>query len=177
MSFVSERIIRARVNLGKNSFTILKVYAPQQGSSEEEKTKFLEELEGQVREIVITGDLNAQIGTDRNGYEEVMVPFGYGRRNVEGEEILKLCIRNHLLVKNTFFKKQDSHKITRYGWDGESKTVIDYILTEKLIGGKVRDTKVIPSEHLDSDYRLLIADLNDKVKSLNAVQRMPKIKE
>ncbi|XP_049809316.1 craniofacial development protein 2-like [Schistocerca nitens] len=80
VSFVSERIIRARVNLGKTSFTILQVYAPQQGCSEEEKTKFLEELEDQVREdnIMIIGDLNAQIGTDRNGYEGVTGPFGYG---------------------------------------------------------------------------------------------------
>lgn len=66
VSFVSERIIRARVNLGNNSFTILQVYAPQQGCSEEEKGKFLEELEDQVREdnIMIIGDLNAQIGMD-----------------------------------------------------------------------------------------------------------------
>ncbi|XP_047103326.1 uncharacterized protein LOC124722169 [Schistocerca piceifrons] len=100
VSFVSERITRARVNLGKSSFTILQVYTPQQGCSEEEKTKFLEELEDQVREdnFMITGDLNAQIGMDRNGYEEVMGPFGYGKRNVEGEEILNLCIRNPLLL-------------------------------------------------------------------------------
>ncbi|XP_047104576.1 uncharacterized protein LOC124740175 [Schistocerca piceifrons] len=80
---------------------------------------------------MIIGDLNTQIGTNRNGYEEVMGPFGYRRRNVE----------------------------------------------DKLIGGKVRDTKVIPSKHLDSDYRLLVADLNYKMKSLNTVQRMPKSKE
>ncbi|XP_046988671.1 uncharacterized protein LOC124594347 [Schistocerca americana] len=146
VSFVSERIIRTRVNLGKNSFTVLKVYTPQQGCSEEEKTKLLED---QVREdnIMIIGDLTAQIGTDRNGYEVVMGTFGYGRRNVESKEILYLCTRNHLLVMNTFFKKPGSHKITRYGWDGKSKTVIDYILMDKLIGGKVRGT-VIPSEPL-----------------------------
>ncbi|XP_046994414.1 uncharacterized protein LOC124606476 [Schistocerca americana] len=126
---------------------------------------------------MIVGDLNAQIGTDRNGYEEVMGSFEYGRRNVEGEEILNLCIKNHLLVKKTFLKKQDSHKITRYGWDGKSKTFIDYILTDKLTGGKVRGTKVIQGEHLDSDHRLLVAGLNYKMKSLNAVQKMPKIKE
>ncbi|XP_047115643.1 uncharacterized protein LOC124795615 [Schistocerca piceifrons] len=127
--------------------------------------EFLEELEDLVREdnIMIIGDLNAQISMDINGYEEVMGPFGYGRRNVE--------------VKNAFFKKQDSHKITRYGWDDNSKTVIDYILTDKLTGGKVRDTKVIPSEQWDSNYRLQVADLNYKMKSLNAVQRMPKIQE
>lgn len=179
VSFVSERIIKARVNMGKNSFTILQVYAPQQGCSEDEKVKFLEELEDQVTEdnTMIIGDLNAQIGTDRNGYEEVMGPFGYGKRNVEGEEILNLCMRNKLLVKNTFFKKRDSHKITRYGWDGKCKTVIDYVLTDKLIGEKVRDTKVIPSECLDSDHRLLVADLNYKIKSVTIVQRRPKIKE
>ncbi|XP_049767842.1 uncharacterized protein LOC126101189 [Schistocerca cancellata] len=97
-----------------------------------------------------------------DGYEVVMGPFGYGKRNVKGEEILNLCIRNHLTVKNTFFKKQASHQITRY---------------DKLIGGKLRDTKVVPSEYLHSDYRLLVADLNYKMKSLHAVQRMPEIKE
>ncbi|XP_049940801.1 uncharacterized protein LOC126416963 [Schistocerca serialis cubense] len=103
--------------------------------------------------------------------------FRYGRRNVEGEEILNLCIKNRLLVKNTFFEKHDSHEITRHGWDGKSRTVTDYILTDKLIGGKVKDSKVIQSEYLDSNHRLLVADLNCKIKSLNAVQRIPKIEE
>ncbi|XP_049863760.1 uncharacterized protein LOC126361562 [Schistocerca gregaria] len=97
VSFVSERIIRTSVNSGKNSFTTPQVYTHQQGCSEEEKTKFLEILEDQ--------------NTDRNGYDEVMGPSGYGRRNVEGEEMLNLCIRNHLLVKNTFFKKQEAIRL------------------------------------------------------------------
>ena len=108
VSFISDRIIKARVNLEKNSFTILQVYAPQQGCSEDEKEKFREVLEDQVKEdnIMIIGDLNAQIGIDRNGYEEVMEPFGYGKRNVEGEEIVNLCIRNNLLIKKHVFQEK-----------------------------------------------------------------------
>ncbi|XP_047112341.1 uncharacterized protein LOC124789095 [Schistocerca piceifrons] len=112
--------------------------------SEDEKVKFVEKLEDQVGEdnMMIIWDLIAQTGIVRNGYEEVMGAFGYGKRNVEGEEILNPCTRNKLLGKNILFKKRDSHKVTRCGWDGKSKTVITYVLTDKLIGGKVRNTKV-----------------------------------
>ncbi|XP_046988099.1 uncharacterized protein LOC124593795 [Schistocerca americana] len=147
MSFVSERIIRARVNLGKNSFTVLQVYTPQQGCSEEEKTKFLQELEDQVRgdNIMRIGDLNAQIGMDRNGYEE-----------------------------NTFFREQDSHKITRYGWDGISKTVIGYILMDKLTGGKVRETKVIQK---CQKLRRRKEEENKKSFQNLVAQKLPKIEK
>lgn len=179
VSYVSERIIKARVNMGNNSFSIIQVYAPQQGCDDAEKEEFLEDLEDQLREdkIMLIGDLNAQVGIDRSGYEEVMGPFGYGVRNTEGENVLDFCVRNNLLIKNTFFKKKDSHKITRYSWDGRSKTVIDYIITDKLLGESVRDTKVIPSECLDSDHRLLVADLNYKVVHTANIRKAPRIKE
>lgn len=36
---------------------------------------------------ILMGDLNTQIGKDRRGYEEMIRNnFGYGSRNVEGED-------------------------------------------------------------------------------------------
>lgn len=83
-------------------------------------------------------------------------PFGFGNRNTDGGHLPDLCVRNNLIVKNTWFRKQDSHKITRYSWDGRWRTLIDYVVTDKEVGRLVTDVKVIPSESMDSDHRLVV---------------------
>jgi hypothetical protein len=42
------------------------------------------------REILIMGDLNAQTGSDRMGYEQGMGSFSDGNRNEEGERLIYL---------------------------------------------------------------------------------------
>jgi len=77
---------------------IFSVYAPQQGKPEEEKEEFREILSEKISKIgegdtvIIAGDMNAYIGRDRRGYEEVMGRGnGIGQRNPKGEEMLQLC--------------------------------------------------------------------------------------
>lgn len=178
IQYINERIIKATVHLGNEKLTLVQVYAPQTGCSQDEKNKFLEDLEETISEerAIVIGDLNAQLGTDRNGYEKVMGPHGHGRRNSEGEQLLDFCLRNSLVVKNSWFNKRVSHKITRYSWDGQSKTVIDYVITDQERSRLVTDVKVIPSENLNSDHRLLVADLKDITLPKITTRKLPKIK-
>ena len=178
VQYINERIIKVTVHLGKERLTLVQVYAPQTGCRNEEKTKFLEDLEESISEdkAIIIGDCNAQVGTERTGYEKVMGPHGYGRRNVEGEHLLDFCLRNGLVLKNSWFKKRISHKITRYSWNGQQKTIIDYVITDEEKSNLVTDVKVIPSDNINSDHRLLVADLREIHVSKIVSKKMPKIK-
>ena len=62
--------------------------------------------------LIMAGDVNAQIGRDREGYEEVMGPFGFGDRYPEGDRVLSMCKNHDLRVLNTFFKKDREKKVT-----------------------------------------------------------------
>lgn len=156
-----DRIIKIRMKVKHEEWEICQIYAPQVGCDQEAKDQFEEQLEGMIgrRDIILLGDFNAQVGNERTGYEEVVGKYGYGRRNVEGERLLDLCNRNGLVIGNTWFQKRDSHRITRYSWNGEQKTQIDYVVVSKEKKKMLKDVKIIPSVGMDGDHRLLVADI------------------
>ena len=103
------------------------------------------------------GDLNAQVGNERLGKEEIIGPFGYGKKNDEGEILGNFCERNGLIVGNTWFRKKNSYKITRYDWgERRTKTVIDYFLVEKKNRRQLMDVTALPGEAFDGDHRVVM---------------------
>ncbi|KAI5734098.1 hypothetical protein M8J77_002409 [Diaphorina citri] len=171
---VSDRIIQITLNIDQDqNINLIQCYAPQTGLSDEEKEKFEDELDNRIggENNIIMGDLNAQVGSNRLNYEEVLGPHGYGTRNIEGEKLLDLCTRNNLIMGNSWFMKKESHKITRYGWDGVQKSVIDYFITNREMMKRLNDVKVIPSVHLSSDHRLLVSTFTfDTLKEIRITQ-------
>ncbi|XP_033099741.1 uncharacterized protein LOC117103306, partial [Anneissia japonica] len=117
---------------------------------------------------LMMGDFNGRIGSDRVGTEKVMGPFGEEHRNPEGERLIDFCIMNNLKIMNGFFQHQSSHRYTRYRWNQNSAkfdqmSIIDYfICSDKR---EILNVKAFPGETLDSDHRLLVADI--AVKGLN----------
>ena len=59
--------------------------------------------------VLIGGYLNGHISTDRDGFSDIMGPYGYSVSNRDGTAILKLC-HEHLFQ--------------------ESKKKLDYVLCE-----------------------------------------------
>ena len=88
---------------------------------EEEVTK-IPNSEG----LVIDGDLNAHIGSDRTGLEDVRGQHGFGVVNREGEAILEFVKNKTLRILNTYFKK-DRIKIVTYA-SGDTETQPDFVL-------------------------------------------------
>jgi hypothetical protein len=84
--------------------------------------------------IMIIGDMNDHVGTERAGMEHIMGAFGIGKRNQEGDRMLDFCMINNLSIMNTFYQHKQEHKFSWYRWN-ESKqkytdaTLIDYILS------------------------------------------------
>ena len=117
-NFKSERVLNITLKLKSRNISIIQIYAPQQGRPNNEKGAFYDELQSavdvsQYREnLIIIGDWNGHVGTDRLGVENIIGSFGVGERNAEGRRILDFCLSQNLAVMNTFFKHRDSHKWT-----------------------------------------------------------------
>ena len=158
-----DRMMKIRACLGKMCFNIMSAYAPQAGRSAQEKTAFWEMLEDEGAAVpepeglIIGGDMNAHIGRDREGFEEVMGCYGFGDRNGEGEVVLQICKNHQLRILNTYFKK-DREKLITYK-SGNAATQIDYILMRSSFGVKAIDCKAIPGEECLTQHRMVRADV------------------
>ncbi|XP_008481019.1 craniofacial development protein 2-like [Diaphorina citri] len=171
VNYVSDRLMIIKLKIDPvRILNLIQCYAPQAGSDDQEKQNFEQLLEDKIQDpnTLVMGDLNAQVGCDRQGFEEIMGAHGWGPRNAEGENLLDLCTRNSLVLTNTWFYKRKSHKVTRYGWNGQQESLIDYFLINKELHNTVIDVKVIPSVSLGSDHRLLVGTF--RFKKLRAMK-------
>ena len=70
-----ERMMKMKTVIGKTEYHIFSVYAPQVGISEDAKAEFWEGLEDKVvgvprsEGLIVAGDLNGHIGSNRDGCE------------------------------------------------------------------------------------------------------------
>ena len=93
----SDRLISIKAVFGDSIWHYFSLYAPQVGRPASEKQEFSERAEEEIGRVpstdglVIGGDVNAHVGTDIAGYEEVFSVHGYGVRNPEGVTVLALC--------------------------------------------------------------------------------------
>ena len=81
------------------------------------------------------GDLNARLGRDSNvgqcnqwTWQKV--------RNESGEQLLRVCAVNEMLVTNTWYIHQEIHKHTRVCPGRELKSIINYFLVRKDNGSE-----------------------------------------
>jgi len=184
---ITERLIVCSLKIGRKKYHVFQVYAPQQGHTEEEKEEFMELMERWVglkqeedNVCLLIGDFNARVGKRRSEVEEEVVGgFGEEERNVEGERLLDFCMRKNLKVMNTFFEHRMAHIYTRYRWNNntgefDQKSVIDYIISsDKRI---ILNAKVMPGESMDSDHRLLVADMRIRLEKKNVLEKRKLIK-
>ena len=77
-----------------------------------------------------------------------------GERNNGGVSVLDFAVAYELVVVNSFFKKKEDHLVTFKS--GLSRTQIDYFLIRADNCRFCKDCKVIPSEYLGTQHRLLV---------------------
>ena len=164
---VNDRLIGIDIKL-EHGFSMIQVYAPQQGRPLIEKEEFYQQLQGLVDEvkyqdnIIVCGDFNGHVGCDRRGYERNIGFHSIGDRNEAGQRILDFSQLNNLHIMNTFYQHRDSHKWTWYRYNQQQgiytqKSMIDLFLTNnKTI---FADVKAVPSLSMDADHRLVIAKI------------------
>ena len=163
VDMVNERIIKVRIRVDGRTLDVIQVYAPQVGNKDLKIQEFLEIVERNIenKSTIVMGDMNAHVGTERGGMEEVIGPYGWGGRNEEGKELMKFCERNDLIIGNSWFQKKASKRVTRIGWGQKKvKSVIDYILVEREMRKELMDVKVVAEEAVEGgDHRLVMAKL------------------
>ena len=181
VELVNERLAMIKVKAKEKDLKFYQIYAPQQGRSREEKEAYMELLEenlitGENEISVLMGDFNGRVGNERDGIENIIGPHGENFRNVEGETLIDMCMRNELVIMNGFYEHKQQHKYTRYRWNQrtnafDQRSIIDYfITTDRRI---FKNIKVLPGVSLDSDHRLLVADMEIKnMKSQKAEKRI-----
>ena len=62
--------------------------------------------------LIVTGDMNAEVGNDNWVYESVMGKHGLGQRNDNGERLCDICDTNELALIGTLFPHKTIHKAT-----------------------------------------------------------------
>ena len=152
-----------KVMVGSEILNVVSVYAPQIGLSEVIKKQFREESDMVIQDVprseklFIGGNFNGHIGAVADEYETAHGGFGFGERNNGGVSILEFAVAYDLLVVNFLFKKKEDHLVTFKS--GSFKTPIDFFLTRADSRRSCRDCKVIPSECVGSQHRLLVLDV------------------
>ena len=169
---IDERIIRARFHSRYVKLTLIHVYAPTNDTDEEVKDHFYEKLQAIVEKtpkhdlLVITGDLNAKVGSDVEGYERVMGKHGVGTRNDNGEKLCDFCGMNDLVITGTIFPHKEIHKQTWISPDRRTRNQIDHVLINKKFRTSVLDTRAIRSADIASDHHLVYTKLRLKLRAV-----------
>ncbi|XP_059285611.1 uncharacterized protein LOC132039083 [Lycium ferocissimum] len=160
---------------------MVSAYAPQTGQDEEIKRRFWKDLDEVVRgfphseKLFLGGNFNGHIGTSARGYDDVHGGFGFGDKNEGGTALLDFVRAFNLVIANFSFQKREEHLVTFRSM--RAKTQIDYLLSRKCDRRLCTDCKVIPSENLTTQHRLLVMDLEIKRKRRKrVVSGQPKIK-
>ena len=135
----SDRVMSMKLEIEGEVWNIVSFYAPQTG-------------------LVVAGDLNGHVGSDKIGYEEVHGGHRVGApNNEEGIKVLDFATEYQMRRLNTSYQKRKNHLVTYSS--GERETQIDYIMLRKEHASECRNCKVLPSEAITTQHRILNADL------------------
>ena len=175
VNWKNDRILWIRLGLKDFNINIFSVYAPQIGSSEEEKEKFWTDVQEEMEKVedhkryIVGGNLNGYIGVAGDNIGRVHSGNYYGAGNGDGERVIDFAILNDLVICNTIYRKRPEHLITYKS--GNRSSQIDFILYRKRDQVEMQNCKVIPGDHVTTKHRLVILDVNITVSQKQTYRR------
>ena len=156
---IQPRMMAATFN-GNPKATIISCYSPTNVSKENEMVTFYEDLSSLVRSIlkhnllVIGGDMNAQIGKNRNNKYSL-----HNTTNRNGQHLIDFMIENRLTCLNTNFQKREG-KLWTYTYANKSKAQIDYVFINRKWKNSAMNCEAYSSfEGVSSDHRIVTANV------------------
>ena len=169
---VSPRIITAtfRTTKKKVFLNVTQCYAPTNDKEEKVKEEFYIKLQNTIGNQrngnikILMGDLNAKIGSDNIGYEEIMGKHGLGIMNENGELFTNFCAANQYVIGGSVFPHKRIHKATWVSPDHRTENQIDHICINKKFRSSLQDVRVLRGADVDSDHHLLISKIKLKLK-------------
>ena len=121
----NDRMISVRFQGKPFNITVIQVYAPTSNAEEAEVEWFYEDLQDLLEltlkkdVLFIIGKWNAKVGSQE--IPGVTGKFGFGVQNEAGQNLIKFCQENTLVIANTLFQQ---HKKRLYTWtspDGQHR--------------------------------------------------------
>ncbi|VDP67286.1 unnamed protein product [Schistosoma mattheei] len=109
------------------------------------------------------GDLNAKVGMNNKGYEDIMGRYELGERDGNGKRFAILCAFNKLVIGGTIFPHKLVHKATLVSSDYITANQIDHICISK----KFRSVGVVKTRkgaNIDSNHHLVVTKMKLKLK-------------
>ena len=156
---IQPRMMAATFN-GNPKATIISWYSPTNVSEETELVTFYEELSSLVRSIpkhnqlVIGGDMNAQIGKNRNNKYSL-----HNTSNRNGQHLIDFMIENRLTCLNTNFQKREG-KLWTHTYANKSKAQIDYLFINRKWKNSAMNCEAYSTfEGVSSDHRIVTAKI------------------
>ena len=142
---ISDRVLMIRLKGQPFDIDIIQAYAPTSTASEEELEKFYEQLEtvkAQCKSqniIVVMGDFNAVVGSERTG--NIVGPHGLGERNNRGSNLVEWAIAHNMRITNAWFKQHPRRKWTWLSPDQKTRNQIDYIMIGERFKNAIKQSK------------------------------------
>ena len=156
---IQPRMMAATFN-GNPRATIISCYSPTNVSEETELVTFYDELSLLVRSIlkqnmlVIGGDMNTQIGKNRNNKYCL-----HNTSNRNGQHLTDFMIENRLACLNTNYQKREG-KLWTYMYANNSKAQIDYVLINKKWKNSAMNCEAYSSfKGVSSDHRIVMVKI------------------
>ncbi|CAI2724104.1 unnamed protein product [Schistosoma spindalis] len=152
------------------SINVIQCYAPTNDYNENAKDQFYDRLQSIVEKCttkdltILMGDLNAKVGIDNTGYEEIMGRHGLGERNENGERFANLCVFNKLIISSTIFPHKRIHKTTWTSPDHTTQNQIDHICINKKFRRTMEDVRTKRGADIASDHHLLVTKMKLKLR-------------
>ena len=173
---VSPRIITARFKSTARNVTVINAYAPTNLAGDDIKDQFYEQLQAVISKVpkrdltILLGDLNAKIGSDNSGLEQVMGKHGIGTMNDNGRRFTEFCAFNSLVIGGSLFPHKHVHKATWISPDRVTENQLDHITINKKFRTSMLDVRVKRGADIASDHHLLICQFRLKLKAAKKLQ-------
>jgi exonuclease III len=176
--FVNERLLQLRYKLQRGYLTLLAIYAPEEGETEQTE-EFYKTLQGQIDKInrndniIVAGYYNARVG--KTPIDGILGTNGEITINSNWYKLKDFASVNELKITNTFFGHKEIHKMT---WSARGyRSIIDYILTNKKLSPSAQDAKVFRGYNVATDHYLLISKICLPKKGYTFIKRSSRQEE
>ena len=129
----------------------------------------LQSILGKLKEkemTILMGNLNAKIGADNCGYEEVMGRHSLGKMNENGEMFTDLCASNRLVIGGRVFPHRRIHKATWISPDRRSENQIDHVRIGRILRRSLLDFRVYRGADAAPDHHRVLAKIKLKLKGV-----------
>ncbi|VDP28983.1 unnamed protein product [Schistosoma mattheei] len=152
------------------TMNVIQCYTLTNDYNEDVKDKFYCRLQSTIEKCptkdlnILMEDLNAKVGMDKTGYEDIMGRRELGERNENGERFANICAFNKPVIGRTIFPHKRIHKTTWTSPDHTTQNQIDHVCINKKFRKTMEDVISKRGVDLALDHHLLVAKMKLKLK-------------